>query len=160
VGVVNDEPCPVLVADVAEFAQRGDVALHGVDAVNDDHLGPRRAGRHQDRFQVLDVVVAEKSIRAPEIRPPHTRLAWAVAVQDDQVARAGQRRHAAHHGLGPVREDQGPLRVLEVGQHPFQFGVQFNGARQRPGAHGALTPYLATASTAACRTFGWRARPR
>ncbi len=63
-GLVDHEPGAVALGEVGDRFDRGDMAVHGIDALEGDELG--RASRRllEHLFEMLDVVVTEDALLA------------------------------------------------------------------------------------------------
>ena len=126
----------ILVGEIADLLDRPDVAVHRIDGLEGDELGPRGIGGLELGLQVGEVVVAED-----------VALGTAVAdALDHRGVVAGIREHDAAGNAGgerakcrPVRdiaggEEEGRLLAVEVGQLALQFHVIVVGAGDVAGA--------------------------
>ena len=57
VGVIDHHECVVLVGEVADLFEPGDVAIHGEDAVSGDEAMARASGVFQLGFEVVHIAV-------------------------------------------------------------------------------------------------------
>ena len=96
---------------------RGDVAVHGIDALEDDELGPV-AGGAQQLLEMGEVVVAEDRLLAAGLAHALDHRVVVEGVRQDQAVR-DQPRDGRDAGL--VRdvargEDEGGLLAVQVGE--------------------------------------------
>ncbi len=128
-GLVHHQPRAVVLAQLADLAQWGDVALHREDAVDDDQHAAAVALRAVEHLlQLLQPVVAEGAqLRAREQAAVEDRGVVA-GVGDHGVAHAEDRAERAKVGLVPGGEHQRVLAAHPLGDLRLQFEVQ----RRRP----------------------------
>ena len=59
-GIINHQPCVMLLADREQVADRGEIAIHREHAICDNHaMGMRIAMSLQQFAQMLRIIVAE-----------------------------------------------------------------------------------------------------
>ncbi len=121
--------------------QVADVALHRVDAVHHhQHAAAVVGGALQHLVELVEPVVAER----PQPRPRHHHAVHdrgvVAGVADHGVARAEQRRQAAHVGLVAGGEDDRVAGAHPLGDLALELLVERRGAVQeaRAGKAGAV----------------------
>ncbi len=136
VGVVDEDPGPVLPGQRDDARQVGDVALHAEDAVDDDELAGPGIERGEQPLEVLHVVVAvlvdgreRQAAGVDDAGVDH-------AVDEDVVALPGDRGDDAEVGLVARAEGQGGLAVQELGQPLLELLVEVDRAGQEARAAG------------------------
>ncbi len=133
VGLVDHEEGVVGVADLAQVDQGGDVAVHGVDAVDDDEADAGVGGGGQAALEVGDVVVAEAGDGGAGELAAVDDAGVVVLVDEDGVAGADDGADGADVGGVAGAEDQGAFAAGDLGDLGLQLLVQGGGAGQ--GAH-------------------------
>ena len=137
VRVVEERHRAVLARDRQHLRERCDVAIHRVDAVEDDEHPPKLARRSRDRlFERGDVSVREHPCaRVRELAAVDDRRV-VEGVRDDHVALPGQRGDHAdvRHVAGAERE--GRLGTEECGELVLECLVQVEVPGDEPRAPG------------------------
>ena len=158
----------VLVGDVADRADRGDVAIHRVDAFEGDELGRvRRIGRHQP-VEIGRVIVLEYAAGGAAVANALDHRGMVHRVRIDDAAGDARRERAERR---PVRniaggEDQRGFLAVQVRELAFEQHVVVVGAGDVAGAarpcpalvdgflHGAGHDW----GSAPCRDSRWSTR--
>ncbi len=111
-------------------ANVGDVAVHGIDALEGHQLG--RVGRRlgQQAFQVFEVVVAEDLERAPAVADAgdHGGVVQLVGEHDQAGQHLLQRRQGRLIGDVAGGEEKRRLLAVQVGQLALELDVVVRGA--------------------------------
>ena len=129
----------VALGEVDDLPDRRDVAIHRIDALEDDQLGALAARRLQQAFEMRDVVVAEDLLLGA--RAPHALDHRGVVqlVGDDQAVgqkpRDGRDRRLVGDEAGG--EDQRCFLAVQVGKFQFELDQRVVGAGNVAGAAGA-----------------------
>ena len=120
---ISRAPCAP--AQLGDLRQRGDVALHREDAVDDDEHAAAVARRPLELLlELVEPVVAERAQLGPREQAAVEDRGVVAGVGDHRVARAEQRAERAEVGLVAGREDD---RVL--GAHPLgELALELAGA--------------------------------
>ena len=128
----------VLIGEVADGVDRRDVAVHRIDALEDDELRPL-AGRCQELLEMGEVVVAEDALVAAGLAHALDHRVVVLGVRQDDAARdqAGDGRDA-----GLVRdvargEDEGRVLAVQVGELGLELDHRMVVARDVARAAGA-----------------------
>ena len=137
VRVVDHDPGAVLLGQSADRRQVGQVAFHAEDAVDHDQDPALAGDRLQEPFQVDHVVVLVLEGLGKGQTGAVKDAGVVLAVADDEVALARQRRDDAQVGLEPGAEDQGGLAPHEAGQPLFEFHVEIQIAVEKAGSRAA-----------------------
>ena len=128
VRLVDQHARAVALGDLEDLGQRAHVAVHRVDALDDDQLLALDAVHLA--LEVERVVVAEEDgLGLGEDRAVHDR-GVRVLVEEDRVARAHQRRDEADVGAVARGEQHHGFLVLEAGELLGELLVHVEGARQ------------------------------
>jgi hypothetical protein len=137
VGIVHNQAGVVFLLQRHDLLQQPDVAVHAVDAVDDDRSRRVFLSRApENALQVLHVVVPEeKELRAARLRA-HKQAGVGPLVENGQVAGAGQGQQRAHHRHHSAGERDRGLTSLEQRNLPLQIEMSLGGAGQQPRAHG------------------------
>ena len=129
----------VFLGEVADRRDRGDVAVHGVDALEHDDL--RRAERVllQLLLEVLDVVVAEDVLLAAAMADALDHRGVVLLVGEDHEAgdQALQGRERGIVGDIGRGEQKRRLLAVEVGKLGLELDMIMGGAGDVAGAAGA-----------------------
>ena len=129
----------VLVGNVADLANRRDVAVHGIDRLEGDQLGARRIGAGEHTVQVADVVVPEDFLFGLRVDDPFDHRIVVLGVGDHQAVRQHPAKGAERgHVRGPAgTEKQRRLGAVKIGQFAFEQHVIVVGAGNVAGSAGA-----------------------
>ena len=108
----------VALGEIADALDRRHVAVHGIETLEHDELGPRRIGRGEQLFEMRHVVVAEDLLLA--IRLAHALDHGIVVprVGENETVRhqLGERRNAGLVGDIAGREDQRRFLAVQIGK--------------------------------------------
>ena len=114
----------ICIREIANLGDRGDVAVHRIDAFEGDQLGRGRIDRSQQFLEMRYVIVAEDVPLAPRIADPrnHRRMVQFVGKDDaagQDLGERGERRLVRDIAAG---EQQGRFLAVEIGQ----FGLEID----------------------------------
>ncbi len=136
-GVVDGEGGAVLLRDLEQVRHVGDVSLHRVDAVHDDHDAGARRHLLQLALEVAEVAVIEAyRLAVGHFGAVHDRGVIQL-VQEDEVAPAHQSRHDAEVRLVAGRKHDAGFLAEELRQLGFQLLVQIQSAVQEAASRAA-----------------------
>ena len=129
----------IALGEIADLRQRRDVAVHRVQALADDQLGPVRPRGSQKLFQIRHVAVAEDYPLATGLAHAFDHRIVIERVRQDQAVRnelcdgrdAGLVRDIAR------REQQRGFLAVQVGQFRLELHQRVMGAGDVAGAAGA-----------------------
>ena len=126
----------VSLGEIADKADRGDVASHRIQALESDNLRPPGSGRPQQFLQMIDIVVTPDLLLGPRLPDALDHRVVVHRVRQDQAVR-DQPRNGRDAGL--VRniaggEDQGRRLAVQICQFALEFDQGMVGARDVPGA--------------------------
>ena len=125
VGVVGHQPRVILLSKRQQVFERGDIAVHGKNAISDDEGAVvLRAMRIQQRARMADIVVAEGlDLSARQLRAG-VDACMRKFVQQHQAVAPDQHRNDA--GIGEIAgaENASRLGAFEFGQACFQLRVE------------------------------------
>ena len=76
---------PVTFGEIGDLADGGDVAVHGIEALEDDQLGARRIRGGEQLFEMGHVVVAENDLVATRTAHPFNHGIVIEGVGEDQT---------------------------------------------------------------------------
>ena len=144
VAVVHHHECAVLVGQVADGFQVGDVAVHREHRVGGDHDVARTfvACFFQFRFQVRHVVVpVAETHRLAEADTIDDRGVVQL-VGDDRILRAEQRLEQAAVRIKAGGIEDGVLHAQEIGNLLLEFLVHFLRAADEAYRSHAVTPFI------------------
>ena len=115
----------VAVGKIADGGDRGDVAVHRIDALEGDQLGRVGIFGREQLFEMLEVVVPEHALLASRALDPRDHRGVVQFVGEDhavgkQFADRRQRRLVRHVARG---EQQRRLLAVELGQLGLELGV-------------------------------------
>src|SRR5690606_31047774 len=131
----------ILVGQVGDRLYRCNVAVHGIDALEDDELGALASGRLQQAFQMRHVIVAEDLLLGAGTS--HTFYHGGVVefVREDQAVRQEPRygRYCGLVGNEPGGENQPGLLAVQIGELQFELYQRVVGAGDIARAAGAGT---------------------
>ena len=126
----------VFLGKVADRRDRGDMAVHRIDALEHDDLRRRGGHRLEQLFEMLDVVVAEDVLlaAAPPDALDHRGVVLLVGEDHEprhQPLQGGKGRIVGDIGRG---EEQRRLLAMEVGKLGLELDVIVGGAGDIAGA--------------------------
>jgi len=112
----------VTLRDVTERGDRGDVAVHRIDALERDQLRRRRVGRAEQAVEVVRVVVLEDPLLGAAVADALDHRGVVELVRVDDAARELARQRAQRRVVRDVArgEEQRRLLAVEVGQLPLE----------------------------------------
>ena len=129
----------VFVGEIADRVDRRDVAVHRIEALEDDQLGPRRIGGLQQFLEMRDVIVPPDHLVAAGLPHALDHRIVVERVRQDQAVRQelGDGRNA-----GLVRdvarcEQKCGFLAVQVGEFALQLDQRMVGAGDVAGAAGA-----------------------
>jgi hypothetical protein len=125
--------------DIAELGEGRDVAVHGIDRLESDDLGPLRRDFGQPAVQVLGVVVAEYLLVGPAVTDALDHRGVVHLVRQHHAARQLGRECRQRGQIRDVArgEQQRRFLAVQLGQFALQQHVVMVGARDVAGAPGA-----------------------
>ena len=142
VGLVDHQARAVALAQLADLAQRRDVALHREDAVDDDQHAAAVVLRRAASIvlELVQAVVAERAQLGAREQAAVEDRGVVAGVDDHRVAGSEQRAERADVGLVAGREDERVLGVHPLGDLALELEVQRDRAVQqaRAGQPGAV----------------------
>src|SRR6185312_4065 len=125
--------------EIAYLCQWRDVAVHRIEALAGDQLGPVRAGGAQQFFEMRHVVVAEHLALAAGPTNAFDHRIVVQGVRQDQAVRnePGDGRNAGLVGDIARSEQQRRVLAVQVGKFQFELHQRVIGARDVAGSAGA-----------------------
>ncbi len=129
----------VAFGELDDLLDRRDVAVHRIDAFEDDQLGALAAGRLQQAFQMRNVVVAEDLLFGARAAHALDHRGMVQFVRDDQAVRQQPRDRRDRRLVGDEAggEDQRRFLVVQVGQFMFELDQRVRGTGDVARAAGA-----------------------
>jgi len=135
VRLVHHQAGAVLRAEIADLRQGGDVALHRVDAVDDDeHAAAVLARALQLLLEAVEAVVAERAQLGPREQDAVEDRGVVPRVRDDRVAGREDRPERADVRLVAGREDDAVLGAHPRGELGLQLEMQLRRAVEQARA--------------------------
>ena len=136
VHLVEIGECPVRLGHVANLVDRGDVAIHRIDRLEGDELGPARLDQPELAVQILRIVVAENLALGPARTDALDHRGMVALVGEDDAARKLRGECAERRPVRDVAggEDQRRFLSVEVGEFLLQEHVIMVGAGNVSGA--------------------------
>jgi hypothetical protein len=141
VGLVDDEDGTVPAADFGHVGQRGGVAEHRVDALDEDHC-PAGATRPEGMIDGVDVVVRDDLDRGAGEPAGVDQGGVHMGVGNDQRVAIGERRDHGQVRVVAGGEDQRGREAGELSQLPLHLGMEGQGSADQPGGGRASTEAL------------------
>ena len=124
VGVVHHGEAAVLLADLGQLGQARDVALHRVDALDDQQLGGVGVAGGEDIAEVVGAVVREPLDGGAGDLDAVPEAGVEVLVGQDDVALLREGRHAGHDGKVAGGVDMAGLGAEERGELFLELDVK------------------------------------
>ena len=136
-GLVHHQEAAVLLFEAHIFGNRGDVPVHGIDALHhDQHLGVLVPVGFEQGFQGLGIVMREgQGLRVGQADALHDGV-MVDGVVEDQVPLAAEIADDGHVGGMAADQHQGAFGVLPLGQGGLQLLVQGLFPGQQAAARG------------------------
>ena len=142
VGVVEDGEAAVFFGDFGELWEAGDVAFHGVDALNDEHLGGIAAGGGGGDFaEVVGAVVRETLHRGAGELDAFPETGVDVLVGENDVTLLGEGGDAGETGEVAGGVDVAGFAAEEGGEFFLELEVEGAGTVGDAGAGGGGAPF-------------------
>ena len=131
----------IAVGDVAQLADRGDVAIHRIDRLEADELGPVRGHAVEQSCQIVWVAVAKDVLLGPAVADAgdHRGVVQRIGKHDRPRHLARQGRQGGIVGDIARGEDQRRLAAVQVGDLALEQQVEMVVARDVAGAAGPGT---------------------
>ena len=137
VGVVDEEASAVGVLQLDDPGQIGNVALHGENAVDHDHLAPVLGGPGEFSFEVAHVIVLVfHGLSEAQADTVDDRGVIHV-VEEGQILAADQAGQDAEIDLETRCEGERGFDVHEGGEPLFELDMDIESAVEQPGARAA-----------------------
>ena len=155
VGVVHHHHRVVLVGQVADRREVGDVAVHGEDAVGGDQPQPRTRGLLQLRLQVGHVVVAVAEALGLAEADAVDDAGVVQLVGDDGVLLAEQRLEQPAVGVEAGGVEDRVVGAEELAERCLELLVDVLRAADEADGRQAVAPVGRAPAWAAATTSGW-----
>ena len=129
----------VFLGEIANCADRRDVGIHRIDALEQDQLRPLRSGFDQQLFEMREIVVAEDFLLAAGLAHALDHRIVVVGIRQDQDVRNqfGEGRDAGLVGDVTRGKDQCGFLAVQVGEFGLELDQRVIGAGDVAGAAGA-----------------------
>ena len=138
-GFVDQQHRVVLVGELGEARERGEVAVHAEERVGDDQPAAEVAGVAEHRFERVAIAVRIDEARGPGEAAAVDQAGVVLGVGEDGVAFVHQRGDRAGVGGEAGGEDERRFGAFEFGEPAFEFGVT-----RCPATHQRDSPHCPT----------------
>jgi hypothetical protein len=129
----------VTFGEIADAVDRRGIAVHGIEALEHDQLGPAGIGRSEQLFEVGHIVVTENLLLAVRLAHALDHRIVIPGIRQDEAVRHLPREGGDSGLVGDVArsEYEGRFLAVQVGEFALEFDERVIGAGNIAGAAGA-----------------------